>query len=199
MSAGFAGSVERGSLMYVSRPHRSWTQRLLGSARTIAAFTLTTVLALALFAHWNEATATNAPAFVLPNDAAVTGIPVAIEGTVVGASDGLLALTEDDSTQPVAFPVNSAANLVRDGQNVPLEDLRVGDSVRMTIDGSSGQVLRLHATPAPSQFAIRVPGAIALLAALGLIAGGTVLAIRNRAQLPTLPRRLPTAVPQAAH
>ena len=185
--------------MYVSRPQRSWSHRLFGSARTIAAFTLTAVLALALFAHWNEATATNAPAFVLPNDAEVAGIPVAIEGTVVGASDGLLALTEDDSTQPVAFPVSSAANLVRDGQNVPLEALRVGDSIRMTIDGSSGQVLRLHATPESSQFAIRVPGAVALMAALGLIAGGAVLAIRNRAQLPALPQRLPAHAPQAAH
>lgn len=185
--------------MYVSRPQRSWTHRLLGSARTIAAFTLTAVLALALFAHWNEATATNAPAFILPNDAAVAGIPVAIEGTVVGASDSLLALTENGSTQSVAFPVNTAASLVRDGQNVPLEALRVGDSIRMTIDGSSGQVLRLHATPAFTQFAIRVPGAIALMAALGLIAGGTVLAIRNRAQLPALPQRLPAHAPQAAH
>jgi len=185
--------------MYVSRPQRTWTQRLLGSARSIAAFTLTAILAIALFAHWNEATASNAPAFNLPNDAAVTGIPVAIEGTVVGASDGLLALTEDGSTQPVAFPVNSAANLVRDGQNVPLEGLRVGDSVRMTIDGSSGQVLRLHATPASTPFAIRVPGAVALIAALGLIAGATMLAIRNRVQLPALPQRLPAHAPQAAH
>jgi len=185
--------------MYVSRPHRTWSHRLLGSARTIAAFMLTAILAVALFAHWNEATATNAPAFVLPNDAAVTGIPVAIEGTVVGAGDGLLALTEGGSTQPVAFPVNSAASLVRDGQNVPLEALRVGDSVRMTIDGSSGQVLRLHATPAPTQFAIRVPGAIALLAALGLIVGGTALAIRNRAQFPALPQHVPSHAPQAAH
>jgi hypothetical protein len=185
--------------MYVSRPQRSWTHRLLGSARTIAAFTLTAVLAIALFAHWNEATATNAPAFIVPNDAAVTGIPVAIEGTVVGASDGLLALTENGSTQPVAFPVNSGASLVRDGQNIPLEALRVGDAIRMTIDGGSGQVLRLHATPASTQFGIRVPGAIALMAALGLIAGGAVLAIRNRAQLPALPQRAPAHAPQAAH
>jgi hypothetical protein len=185
--------------MYVSRPQRSWTQRVLGSARTIAAFTLTAILAIALFAHWNEATATNAPAFILPNDASVTGIPVAIEGTVVGASDGLLALTENGSTQPVAFPVNSAASLVRDGQNVPLEALRVGDTVRMTIDGGSGQVLRLHATPAPSPFAIRVPGAVALMAALGLIAGGATLAIRNRSQLPALPQRVAVHAPQAAH
>ena len=185
--------------MYVSRPQRSLTQRLLGSARTIAALTLTAVLALALFAHWSEATATNAPAFILSNDAAVAGIPVAIEGTVVGASDGLLALTEDGSAQPVAFPVNSAASLVRDGQNVPLEALRVGDAVRMTINGSSGEVLRLHATPMSNQFAIRVPGAVALMAAIGLIAGAATLAIRNREQLPALPQRMPAHAPQAAH
>lgn len=184
--------------MYVSRPDHSWSQRLLGSARTIAAVTLTTILALALFAHWNEATATNAPAFILSNDATVSGIPVAIEGTVVGASNGLLALTEDGAVSPVAFPVSSAASLVRDGQNVPLESLRVGDSVRMTIDGGTGHVLRLHATPAPSQFAIRVPGAVALLAALGLIAGAATLAIRNRAQFPVLPQRLSATAAQGA-
>lgn len=185
--------------MYRSRLDRSWSQFLLRSARTTATVFLTAVMAIALIAHWNEASANNAPAFVLPNDAAMAGIPVAIEGTVVGASDGLLALREDESLSPVAFPVSAAASLTRDGQNVPLESLRVGDAVRMTIDGSSGQVLRLHATPAADPFAIRVPGAIALLAALGLIAGAATLAIRNRAQLPALPQRLPAPAPQAAH
>jgi hypothetical protein len=37
------------------------------------------------------------------------------------------------------------------------------------------------------------------MAALGLIVGGAVLAIRNRAQLPALPQRLPAQAPQAAH
>jgi hypothetical protein len=63
----------------------------------------------------------------------------------------------------------------------------------MTIDGRSGNVLRLHAAPVvgPAFLAApRVPGAVAFMAALGLIGGATALAIRNMERLPALSSRV---------
>ena len=117
-------------------------------------------------------------------------MPVTVEGTLVGASDGLVAVVEHDAVSPVAFAVGQDARLVRGDEGVPLEALRAGDTVRMTIDGRSGSVLRLHAVPASHPvFPVQVPGAAALLAALGLIGGATALAIRNIDRLPALSTR----------
>jgi hypothetical protein len=138
-----------------------------------------------LTVYWTDASATSATVLALPSSAAIDSVPVTIEGSVVGASDSLIAVIEHDSDEPVAFPVNTDASLTRAGQVVPLDALRVGDTVRMTIDGRSGDVLRLHAIPpAGAPFLLRVPGSAALLAALGLIAGATALAILNIDRLP---------------
>ena len=178
--------------MYRHRPPVTWPERILGSARTLAAIAITTVLATAMIARWNDAAATSVTTFTPQADTEVAGVPIAIEGRVVGAGNGLVAILERGGDAPVAFPVNDGASLMRSGQAVSLEDLRVGDAVRMTIDGRSGQVLRLHATPsAPATIVPRVPDAVALLAAIGLIAGATTLAILNVHRLPPLSVHLP--------
>jgi hypothetical protein len=128
---------------------------------------------------------------------------VAVEGTLVGASDGLVALVEHGAESPVAFSVGPDARLVRGEEPVPLEALRAGDTVRLTIDGRSGSVLRLHAAPVSGPAflpSVQVPGAAALLAALGLIGGATALAIRNSDRLPALSARVSAArlLPAAA-
>ena len=173
--------------MYMHRPDSSWSTRLLGSARTLAAIILTALLASAVTVRWSDASATGITVFTPESEATVAAIPVTVEGTLVGASDGLVALIERGAESPVAFTVGQDAQLVRGEENVPLEELRSGDTVRMTIDGRSGSVLRLHAVPASQPaFPLQVPGAAALLAALGLIGGATVLAIRNIDRLPRL-------------
>jgi hypothetical protein len=178
--------------MYRHRPQATWLERIRGSARTLVAIAVTALLAAALTARWSDAAATSVTTFTPQADSEVAGVPVAIEGTVVGAGNGLVAVLERHGDAPVAFPVNDGASLIRNGQTVSLDDLRVGDSVRMTIDGLSGQVLRLHATPtAPATFVPRVPEAVALLAALGFIAGATALAILNVHRLPALSVHLP--------
>jgi hypothetical protein len=175
--------------MYLHRPQPSWSARILASARTLAAIVLTALLASALTVRWSDAAATGAT-FVTPRQAAVTEVPVTIEGTIVGAGDGLVALTERGAASPVAFTVGAAAQLVRGGENVPLDALRAGDPVRLTVDGLTGSVMRLHAEPAPSPiFPPRVPGTAAFLAALGLIGGATALAVRNLERLPALSTR----------
>ena len=82
---------------------------------------------------------------------------------------------------------------MRGEEAVPLEALRAGDTVRLTIDGRSGSVLRLHAAPVSGPAFLssaRVPGTAAFLAALGLIGGATALAIRNSERLPRFSARV---------
>jgi hypothetical protein len=179
----------KGFVMYMHRPEPSWSTRLFGSARTLAAIFLTALLASALTVRWSDASATGITVFTPRAGGAVIAVPVTVEGTLVGASDGLVALVEQGAESPVAFSVGPDARLLRGEEAVPLESLRAGDTVRMTIDGRSGSVLRLHAAPAflPSA---QVPGTAALLAALGLIGGATALAIRNSERLPALSARV---------
>ena len=118
-------------------------------------------------------------------------VPVSIEGTVVGASDGLIGVVEVGSDAPVAFTVTEDATLVRGSERVPLDALQAGDTVRLTVDGRSGTVLQLHASPVVGP-AFQVPGAAALLAALGLIGGATARAILNIDRLPKFSTRVAT-------
>jgi hypothetical protein len=189
--------------MYSHRPEPSLSARLFGSARTLAAIVVTALLASALTVRWSDVSATGATVFTPETGAAATAIPVTVEGTLVGASDGLVALVEHGAESPVAFSVGGDARLVRGEESVPLEALRAGDTVRLTIDARSGSVLRLHAAPVSGPAFLpsaRVPGAAAFLAALGLIGGATALAIRNIERLPALSARVSTArlLPAAA-
>jgi hypothetical protein len=136
--------------MYLHRPEETVISRLCGSARTLVAIVVTAVLASALTVYWSDASATGSLSVTPGINAAVTAVPVAVEGTVVGASDGLLAVVEHGAQSPVAFPVGQDAQLARQGQPVPLDALRPGDMVSMTIDGTSGSVLRLLAQPVAS-------------------------------------------------
>jgi hypothetical protein len=179
--------------MYLHRPEPSWSTRLFGSARTLAAIVLTALLASALTVRWSDASANGVTVFTPEAESAVAAVPVSVVGTVVGASDGLIAVIEYGAESPVAFSVGQDARLVRGEVPVPLEALRTGDTVQLTIDGRSGSVLRLHAAPVSGPAFLpsaRVPGAAAFLAALGLIGGATALAIRNIERLPALSARV---------
>lgn len=159
------------------------------SARTLTAILLTALLASALTARWSEAMATDAPAAPAAVAQASLEVPVTIAGSIVGASSGHVALVENGSDSAVAFPIADVASLTRAGQPVSIDALRVGDTVQMTVDASTGQILHLEAAPMASAAPIYVPGAVALLAAVGLIAGATALAIVNTRHLPALPAR----------
>jgi hypothetical protein len=185
-------SVERGSFMYDHLPQATWLERIRASARTLAVIFLTALFAAALTARWSDASATGITAFTPQSPALATGIPVSVNGTVVGAGDGKVAIVEQGAQSAVAFAVDEGASVMRKSQAVALDELRVGDSVRMTIDGLTGHALRIHATPsAPAGFLPRVPDAAALLAALGLIAGATALAVLNPGRLPSFSPHLP--------
>lgn len=185
--------------MYVLESQPSWPARISGSLRTLIAIVITALLASALTVAWSDAMATSVTGAVPQRGIQTTEIPVAVEGTIVGAADGIVALIERGADSPVAFTVADNATLLRDGQAVPLDELRSGDTVRVTINGLTGDVLRLQATPATAPL-FRVPGMAALLAAIGLIAGATALAIRNIDRLPVMPSRvvMPRLLPVAA-
>jgi hypothetical protein len=194
--SGASGYWWKGFVMYAHRPEPTWSARFIGSARTLVAIVLTALVASALTVRWSDASATGVTVFTPEVGAAVAAVPVSVEGRLIGASNGLIALVENGGDSPVAFSVGQEADLVRGGERVSLEALRAGDTVRMTIDGRSGTVLRLHAAPVSGPAflpAPRVPGAVAFMAALGLIGGATALAIRNIERLPTLSSRVSVA------
>jgi hypothetical protein len=174
-------------MMYQHRPQPSVLNRLFSSARTLTVILLTALLASALTARWSDAMANDAPLAPAVVSQQSLEVPVTIAGSVVGASNGHVALVEQGSEAAVAFPISDSASLTRGGESVALDALRVGDTVQMTVDASTGQVLHLEAVPAASS--IYVPGAVALLAAVGLIAGAAALAIVNTRHLPALPAR----------
>ena len=97
--------------MYLHRSEPSWSTRLFGSARTLAAIVLTALLASALTVRWSDASATGITVFTPRAGAAVPAVPVTVEGTLVGASDGLVALVEHGADSPVAFSVGQDAQL----------------------------------------------------------------------------------------
>jgi hypothetical protein len=185
--------------LYVHHSPSSWPARVSGSFRTLVAIVITALLASALTVRWSDAMATGIDGARSQRGVQTTGIPVAVEGTIVGAADGIVALVERGAESPVAFAVGENAVLIRDGQAIPLDELRSGDTVWMTINGLTGDVLHLEATPAAGP-AFRVSGMAALLAALGLIAGATALASRNIDRLPALPTRvaMPRLLPASA-
>ena len=115
------------------------------------------------------------------------GVPVAVAGTLLGVADGHLAVQEPDAAGPVAFPLAARTEVLRGGEAVALDALRQGDELRMSVDGATGRVLRVDAVPAA-----RPPFApsneLALLAAIGLVSGGVLLAARTRRPEPTARR-----------
>jgi hypothetical protein len=175
-------------MMYQHRPQPSVLNRLFSSARTLTVILLTALLASALTARWSDAMANDAPLTPAVVSQQSLEVPVTIAGSVVGASNGHVALVEQGSDAAVAFPISDSASLTRGGESVALNALRVGDTVQMTVDASMGQVLHLEAVPAAAS-SLYVPGAVALLAAVGLIAGAAALAIVNTRHLSALPAR----------
>ncbi len=149
-------------------------------------FWIAAVAALALVAPAAGARAaensTMAPAVTA---AAPTQLDGTISGQVVALATGQIAVQEDGGDGPVAFHVAPDATFTRGGYNAVFEELRPGDRIEMTIDGATGTLLRASVEPAGG---IGAPsGEAALLAAIGLIGAGCLLAIRLRSGAVALP------------
>lgn len=169
-------------------------------SRGVLAPTLTFAVLLSVFAFTFAVDDPVSAAESLPAanlDAAV--VPVAVTGEVLGPVPGGIAIQEPQGLGPVAFPAAAGLEVTRDGVSVPLTELRAGDTVRMTVDGRTGALLRADAeAPRPP---VAPSGEAALLASVGLIGAGALLVSRRR-QGPLGPadrgaRRLPLAIPPA--
>ena len=117
----------------------------------------------------------------LPHEPAelAAGVPVAVSGTLLGVVDGHLAVREEGGAAPVAFPLATVAHVARGGDASSIDALRPGDQLRMSVDATSGRVLRIDA--APGATAPFTPSdELALLAAIGFVSGGVLLAARKR-------------------
>lgn len=148
--------------------------------RRFSALTLLLGFALLLGGGPRVLAANESLPYAIPESYSVNpGIPVAVTGLFAGIVEGHLAVQEQDGDGIVAFPAASNLTVTRDGAIVMLQSLKPGDTVHMSVDGSTGQVLRVDAAPmATSWFA--PSNELALLAVVGLIGGAVLLIVRNR-------------------
>lgn len=145
--------------------------------RWVIACALAVLMVALQIGHAARVSGTGDPPAPAPVAGFVTTVSLArVEGTVAAVGEGLLAVRESGSADPVAFPAGADALVTRDGVAVDLPALRAGDAVRMTIDASTGRLLQLEADPSPRGWTDRVtvlgPGAAVflLLASLLLVA-----------------------------
>jgi hypothetical protein len=104
---------------------------------------------------------------------------VSVHGTIVAVDPSLLGVAQTGATNAVGFPLTAETTLIRAGELVETTSLRPGDVVELILDRPTGRLLVLRATPATPPFP--VPSApIALLAAVGWLAGAFTLVSRNR-------------------
>lgn len=157
--------------------------RFVGSRSLMAAFA-----AMALFLTLGTGVdAANEPLAAAAVPATIAdGAPVAVAGTLLGTVDGNLAVQETDASAPVAFPLDTRTAVLRGGDVVTLDALRPGDELWMSVDGTTGRVLRITAAPAAA--APFVPSnEAALSAAIGFVTGGVLLVTRNRRPVSVAP------------
>lgn len=107
-------------------------------------------------------------------------MPVEVSGTVVMNGDSRLGVLERGSDAAVAFMVNETTTVVRNGRSATVADLRPGDSVRMTVDGRTGQVVAMRSVPAGAATLLGRQ-ALAWLAPTALVVVASVLFARRRA------------------
>lgn len=116
---------------------------------------------------------------------------LAVTGTVVERDGSNLAITEDGSTEPVAFALASDTVILRLGQAVTAADLQAGDQVRLMVNPETRRIARLQADPvvvstntgAESDGGWGIPWSlVGVLAAIPLILLAAVLFARRRSR-----------------
>ena len=150
--------------------------------RWVVACALATALLTLQVLHAAGVTGNAAARGLVPVAAPRTATPavlVTVAGTVVAVSDELLGVQETEGTQPVSFVIDADTLVTRDGNADGASSLRPGDSVAMTVDGSTGRILQLRADPAPAGWRERVAAA-GPVAALALIVAAALLVARVR-------------------
>ncbi len=169
------------------------------------AFFLFTILALVGIAFAARATVASStvarPAVAVDHGAAlVAETPVLVEvgGVVVATGNGLLGVHETGAEAPVAFRVGDGTGVTRDGAAVSVDNVRLGDAVRLTVDGRTGHAVRIAAQPGAT-VAGETRSPFPVLAALVLIVSAAVLFARRSQARPTTGsrRRRPLVAPLA--
>ncbi|MGI8475011.1 MAG: DUF1002 domain-containing protein [Thermomicrobiales bacterium] len=78
-----------------------------------------------------------------------TPAPVAVGGAVVDVSGGQIWVREAGSNAAIAYTVDGAATITRGGKTSPFGAIVKGDTVSMTVDGSSKHVTMISASAKP--------------------------------------------------
>ena len=151
-------------------------------------FTILAVVGIAFAARATVASSTaTGPATAVDHAAALaaeTPVLVEVDGVVVATGNGLLGVHETGAAAPVAFRVGDGTGVTRDGAAVSVDNLRLGDAVRMMVDGRTGQAVRIAAEPGAT-VAGESRSPFPVLAALLLIVSAAVLFARRSQTWPT--------------
>jgi hypothetical protein len=118
-----------------------------------------------------------------------TPAPFAVTGTVDQVEGDRIVLKPADGTdQSASYAVRPDAQIARDGESVPLAKIVRGDTVTLTVDGTTRLVTGLTAESVPASGLARFWWVPVLPAALGLC---VVWLGRLRAEEPFIVKRVP--------
>jgi hypothetical protein len=161
-------AIRNARLTATARAAEAMTQ----TAEAGAAMTATAQAAIDLTATADAAAALTATAAAQPT-ITPTPEPFTTSGIIVEMRPGELVVEQEGSSTSSPFRVRAGASITRDGSPVELTKLHKGDTVRMTVDAGTLEVITVAAEPAPgsSLAPILAGGALALvgLAAVALI------------------------------
>jgi uncharacterized protein YpuA (DUF1002 family) len=143
------------------------------AAQTATANALGTEAAIAAQATLDAQATIDAAAALTATAAAIpTATPIPPEeftGEVVSNEGTRLVVQPAGTAAAMTFPVDPQASITRAGESAAIEAIDEGDTVQLTVDGSSRMITALSATPAPPERNFPRTGLAILLLVLGLI------------------------------
>ncbi len=103
---------------------------------------------------------------------------ISVTGTITSVGDAIVGIRQTGQDEPVGFMLGRESTVVRSGIAASGSDLNPGDSVQMIVDGRTGRILLLQAEATTATFPVP-SGTTALLAAIGWLAGATILLFQS--------------------
>lgn len=125
-----------------------------------------------------QPTATPTPLPTATPEPTATPAPIAVAGKVTDIGGGQITISPSGGGPAVAYPVSTDASITRGGQASTLADVRKGDTVDVTVDGSTKAVRALSATPPAKSALSGIARLLFLLPVLAVVP--VILLVRGR-------------------
>lgn len=122
-----------------------------------------------------------------------TPAPIAVTGKISDISGGQVVIAPTGGGEAAAFAVPADASITRDGDSVALSKLHKGDSVSLTVDGSTRAVREISANAPAQSLMSRLSLLVFVLPALAIIPLILFLKGRDGAGDPFIVKRVASA------